>query len=63
VRALEREAEQARLKQIRDAYLTAEGLLQTHARPAAWWFLLIGRAWFKACAAALEAKLERLEQL
>ena len=35
VRQLECEAERARLEMIRDAYLTAEGLLQTHARPAA----------------------------
>jgi hypothetical protein len=60
VHQLECEAERARLEMIRDAYLTAEGLLQTHARPAAWWFLLIGRAWFEACAAGLEARLERL---
>jgi hypothetical protein len=60
VRELECEAERARLEMIRDAYLTAEGLMQTHARPAAWWFLLIGRAWFEACAAGLEARLERL---
>jgi hypothetical protein len=59
-RQLECEAERARLEMIRDAYLTAEGLLQTHARPAAWWFLLIGRAWFEACAAGLEARLEWL---
>ena len=60
VRQLECEAERARLEMIRDAYLTAEGLLQTHARPAAWWFLLIGRAWFEACVAGLEARLEWL---
>ena len=60
VHQLECEAERARLEMIRDAYLTAEGLLQTHARPAAWWFLLIGRAWFEACATGLEARLERL---
>jgi len=59
-RQLECEAERARLARIRDAYLTAEGLLQTHARPAAWWFLLIGRAWFEACAANLQARLEPL---
>ena len=60
VRQLECEAERARLAMIRDAYLTAEGLLQTHARPAAWWFLLIGRAWFEACARGLQARLEPL---
>ena len=60
VRQLECEAERARLEMIRDAYLTAEGLLQTHARPAAWWFLLIGRAWFEACARGLQARLEPL---
>jgi hypothetical protein len=59
-RQLECEAERARLAIIRDAYLTAEGLLQTHARPAAWWFLLIGRAWFEACARGLQARLEPL---
>lgn len=60
VHALECEAERARLERIRDAYLTAEGLQQTHARPAAWWFLLIWRAWFEACAARLQARLETL---
>jgi hypothetical protein len=60
VRQLECEAERARLELIRDAYLTAEGLLQTHARPAAWWFLLIGRAWFEACMQGLQARLEPL---
>ncbi|BCW96350.1 MAG: hypothetical protein WHS44_03535 [Fimbriimonadales bacterium] len=60
VRQLECAAERARLEQIRDAYLTVEGLLQTHARPAAWWFLLLGRAWFEACAEGLQARLEPL---
>jgi len=59
-RQLECAAERARLELIRDAYLTAEGLLQTHARPAAWWFLLVGRTWFEACAAGLQARLEPL---
>lgn len=57
---LECEAERARLERIRAAYLTIEGLQQTHARPAAWWFLLIGRAWFEACTARLQARLEPL---
>ncbi len=57
---LECEAERARLSLIRSAFLTAEGLPQTHARPAAWWFLLLSREWFKACAEGLTARIETL---
>lgn len=57
---LECAAERARLELIRCAFLTAEGLPQTHARPAAWWFLLLSRAWFNACAEGLQARIENL---
>lgn len=60
VDALECEAERARLEWIRCAFLTSEGLLLTHARPAAWWFLLLSREWFHACTEGLQARLEPL---
>ncbi|MCS7190915.1 MAG: hypothetical protein NZ843_04875, partial [Fimbriimonadales bacterium] len=58
--ALECQAERARLERIRCAFLTSEGLPQTHARPAAWWMLLLSRRWFEACADALQTRLEYL---
>ncbi|MFN3690866.1 MAG: hypothetical protein ACK4UU_08090, partial [Fimbriimonadales bacterium] len=54
------EAERARLRLIRNAFLVSEGLPQTHARPAAWWFLLLSRQWFEACVEGLTARLESL---
>ncbi|MCX7925824.1 MAG: hypothetical protein N2554_08455, partial [Fimbriimonadales bacterium] len=60
IEELECEAERARLRLIRNAFLTAEGLPQTHARPAAWWFLLLSRRWFEACAEGLTARIESL---
>ncbi len=57
---LECEAERARLELIRCAFLTCEGLPQTHARPAAWWMLLLSPKWFQACAEGLQARLETL---
>ncbi|MCS6919331.1 MAG: hypothetical protein NZM28_06140 [Fimbriimonadales bacterium] len=58
--ALECEAERARLERIRCAFLASEGLPQTHARPAAWWMLLLSPDWFQACADGLQARLETL---
>ncbi len=58
--ALECEAERARLELVRCAFLTSEGLPQTHARPAAWWMLLLSPQWFHACAESLHARLENL---
>ncbi|OYT74481.1 MAG: hypothetical protein CFK49_08095, partial [Armatimonadetes bacterium JP3_11] len=58
--ALECEAERARLELIRCAFLTSEGLAQTHARPAAWWFLLLSHEWFRACTEGLQARIENL---
>ncbi|GIV08533.1 MAG: hypothetical protein KatS3mg019_0624 [Fimbriimonadales bacterium] len=58
--ALECEAERARLELIRCAFLTSEGLAQTHARPAAWWFLLLSHEWFRACTEGLQVRLEAL---
>lgn len=57
---LECEAERAKLELIRCAYLTVEGLHHTHARPTAWWFLIVSPRWFHACAHNLEARLEAL---
>ncbi|MCX7993683.1 MAG: hypothetical protein N2651_08445 [Fimbriimonadales bacterium] len=57
---LECQAERARLMLVRYAFLTTEGLLQTHARPAAWWMLLLSRRWFDACAEGTRAQIESL---
>ncbi|MCS7301059.1 MAG: hypothetical protein NZ556_05845 [Fimbriimonadales bacterium] len=58
--ALECQVERARLERIRCAFLTCEGLPYTHARPAAWWMLLLSPNWFHACADGLQARLEPL---
>ncbi len=60
VRQLEYEAEVARIHRVRNAILTAEGLLHTNARPAAWWFLLVSDKWFRANAQQTEIYLESL---
>ena len=60
IEELECEAERARLTLIRHAFLASEGLPQTHARPAAWWFLLFSRRWFEACQEGLTARIETL---
>ncbi len=57
---LEYEAELARVELACVALLTAEGLTLTHARPTAWWFLLLSDAWFDANAQQAELYLERL---
>jgi len=60
IRQLEYEAEATRIELARNAILTAEGLLQTHARPTAWWFLLVSDAWFHTNAQQTEMYLESL---
>jgi hypothetical protein len=60
VQQLEYEAELARAELARVALLTAEGLMLTHARPTAWWFLLLSDAWFEANAQQAELYLEWL---
>jgi chromosome segregation ATPase len=62
VRQLEYEAELARITLTRNAILTSEGLPQTHARPTAWWFLLLSDAWFRANAQQTELYLEWLSE-
>jgi hypothetical protein len=60
VQQLEYEAEWARVQLARAAILTAEGLTLTHARPTAWWFLLLSDAWFDANTQQAELYLEWL---
>lgn len=62
LRQIEREAELTRLHLVRNAILTAEGLVQTHARPAAWWFLLLDpdRTWFRETARRSQLRFEEL---
>lgn len=57
---LECEAERAKLRLLRFAYLTAEGLPYAHARPAAWWLAMVSPEWFHACSEGLQARLEPL---
>jgi hypothetical protein len=57
---LEYEAELARVELVRTAILTTEGLTLTHARPTAWWFLLLSNAWFEANSQQAELYLEWL---
>ncbi|MDW8106658.1 MAG: hypothetical protein RMK45_04160 [Armatimonadota bacterium] len=57
---LECEAERAKLRLLRCAYLTAEGLPYAHARPAAWWLAMVSPEWFRACAEGLQARIEPL---
>jgi len=58
--AIELEAERERIQKVRHALLTAEGLMQTQARPSAWWFLLIGLDWFSACAQRTQLAVEEI---
>jgi len=59
-RELETQAEYARIRMIRNALLTAEGLTYTNARPASWWFRLLTPQWFRACAQNIQITLETL---
>jgi hypothetical protein len=62
VRALQYEAELARLRRVRDAFAVASGLRQTDLRPTAWWFPLVSpdSRWFHALAQTAQARLEEL---
>lgn len=60
VQTLEYEAELTRVELVRTAILTADGLVHTSARPAAWWFLLLSERWFRANIQQTELYLEWL---
>lgn len=59
-RQLETEAEAVRIQKVREAVLTVEGLTHTHARPSAWWFVLLSKEWYRACLRNVQLSLERL---
>ncbi|MCL6532741.1 MAG: hypothetical protein K6U12_05625 [Armatimonadetes bacterium] len=59
-RELETQAEYARIRMIRNALLTAEGLTYTNTRPASWWFRLLTPQWFHACAQNIQITFETL---
>ncbi len=59
---IKRDAEMARLRLIRDAFLTVEGLEHTNLRPTAWWLPMVtpGGEWLRAIAAGTKARFEPL---
>ncbi|MBV9849475.1 MAG: hypothetical protein JO250_07290 [Armatimonadetes bacterium] len=62
IEAITREAQMARLRLVRDAFLTVEGLEHTNYRPTAWWLPMVtpGGEWLSAMAAGTQARLEEL---
>lgn len=60
IREIEIEAERAKAKVLRFAYLVKENLPYTNYRPSAWWFIAMDptRNWFKALIENLEAYTE-----
>ncbi len=62
VRALEYEAELARLRRVRDGFMAASGLRYTNLRPTSWWFPLLSpdARWFHALCRSAQARIEEL---
>lgn len=61
-RALEYQAELARLRRVRDAFMAASGLRANNLRPTSWWFPLLSpdARWFHALSQSAEARIEEL---
>jgi hypothetical protein len=62
LRALEDEAETERLRRVRNAILTSDGLHYTNFRPTAWWLPLVSpdNQWFESLVSSAEARIEEL---
>lgn len=62
LRALEDQAETERLRRVRNAILTSEGLRYTNYRPTAWWLPLVSpdNRWFEELVSTAEARVEEL---
>ena len=62
LRAVENEAESERLRRVRNAILTSEGLRYTNFRPTAWWLPLVSpdNQWFESLVSSAQARVEEL---
>jgi hypothetical protein len=62
VRGLEYEAELARLRRVRDAFLVSSSLRYTNLRPTSWWLPLLSpdAKWFHALSRTAQARIEEL---
>lgn len=60
IKSVEYESELARLRLIRNAILTSDGLSYTDHRPSAWWFFLVDRElkWFHRITETTEFRFE-----
>jgi hypothetical protein len=61
-KAIEREAEIARLRTVREAVMATAGLEKSNRRPAAWWFPLVtpDGSWFDGLRSEVRLRLEPL---